>query len=261
LAINPGQVFGKLDGVKTQDPAFGLEAIWIDAGLKDQAQTLGYTVVDPSTVVATHINQILLKHTADLLGHDEVQQMLNMLEKHAPRLVENLVPDTLSISLLLTILKNLLQEQIPIRDLRTIASTLASSAAKSQDAAQLTADVRVGLKRTIIQGIYGSDSELPAIALAPSMEQLLLKSVQQAQQSGNTDDIALEPGMAERLQGALIDAAQKQELAGKPAVLLASAPLRAMLAKFTRFTSADIHVLSYEEIPDDKQITIESTVG
>lgn len=261
LAINPGQVFGKLDGVQTQDPAFGLEAIWIDAGLKDQAQTLGYTVVDSSTVVATHINQILLKHTADLLGHDEVQQMLNMLEKHAPRLVEHLVPDTLSISLLLTILKNLLQEQIPIRDLRTIASTLASSASKSQDAAQLTADVRVALKRTIIQGIYGSDTELPAIALAPSMEQLLLKSVQQAQQSGNNDDISLEPGMAERLQAALIDAAQKQELAGKPAVLLASAPLRAMLAKFTRFTSADIHVLSYEEIPDDKQITIESTVG
>jgi len=261
LAINPGQVFGKLDGVKTQDPAFGLEAIWIDSQLKDQAQTLGYTVVDPSTVVATHINQILLKHTADLLGHDEVQQMLNMLEKHAPRLVENLVPDTLSISLLLTVLKNLLLEQIPIRDLRTIASTLAASATKTQDPATLTADVRVALKRTIIQSIYGSDSELPAIALDPSMEQLLLKSVQQAQQSGNNDDIALEPGLAERLQGALVDAAQKQELAGKPAVLLASAPLRAMLAKFTRFTSADMHVLSYEEIPDDKQITIESTVG
>jgi len=261
LAINPGQVFGKLDGVKTQDPAFGLEAIWIDSQLKDQAQTLGYTVVDPSTVVATHINQILLKHTADLLGHDEVQQMLNMLEKHAPRLVENLVPDTLSISLLLTVLKNLLLEQIPIRDLRTIASTLAASANKTQDPATLTADVRVALKRTIIQSIYGSDSELPAIALDPSMEQLLLKSVQQAQQSGNNDDIALEPGLAERLQGALVDAAQKQELAGKPAVLLASAPLRAMLAKFTRFTSADMHVLSYEEIPDDKQITIESTVG
>lgn len=261
LAINPGQVFGKIDGVKTQDPAFGLDAIWIDSELKDQAQTLGYTVVDPSTVVATHINQILLKHTSELLGHDEVQQMLNMLEKHSPRLVENLVPDTISISLLLTVLKSLLLEQIPIRDMRTIASTLASSAVKTQDAEILTADVRVALKRTIIQSIYGNDNELPAIALDPSMEQLLLKSVQQAKQSGNNDDIALEPGMAERLQAALVDAAQKQEIAGKPAVLLSSAPLRAMLAKFTRFTSADIHVLSYEEIPDDKQITIESTVG
>jgi len=261
LAINPGQVFGKLDGVSTRDPAFGLEAVWIESRLKDQAQTLGYTVVDSSTVVATHINQILLKHTAELLGHDEVQQMLDMLAKHSPRLVEQLVPDTISINILLAVLKNLLLEQIPIRDLRTIASTLSASAAKTQDVALLSADVRVALKRTIIQNIYGSDEVLPAIALDPAMEQLLLKSLQQAQQSGNNDDITLEPGMAERLQSALIEAAQKQEMAGKPAVLLVSAPLRAMLAKFTRFSSADIQVLSYAEIPDDKQITIESTVG
>ena len=261
LAINPGQVFGKLDGTPTLDPAFGLEAVWIDPSQKDQAQTLGYTVVDASTVVATHINQLLLKHTSELLGHDEVQQMLDMLAKHSPKLVEQLIPDTVSINVLLTVLKNLLAEQVPIRDLRTIAGAISANASMSQDPAALTEVVRVALKRIIIQSIYGNDGVLPAIALDPAMEQLLLKSLQQAQQSGVIDDIVLEPGMAERLQAALTEAAQKQELAGKPAVLLVSAPLRAVLVKFIRYSPVDMHVLSYAEIPDDKQITIESTIG
>lgn len=261
LAINPGQVFGKLDGIATQDPAFGLEAVWIDAAMKDQAQTLGYTVVDASTVVATHLNQLLLKHTHELLGHDEVQKMLDLLAKHSPKLVESLVPDTVSINLLLTVLKSLLIEEVPIRDLRTIAETIAATAAKSQDPVVFTAAVRVALCRIIVQNIYGSEKKLGAIALDPAMEQLLLKSVQQAQQSGNTDDIVLEPGLAERLQQALQEAAQKQEVAGNPSVLLVSAPLRPVLAKFIRYSAADIHVLSYGEIPADKQITIETTVG
>ncbi len=261
LAINPGQVFGKLEGKATRDPAFGLDAVWIDPASKDQAQTLGYTVVDASTVVATHLNQILLKHTHELLGHDEVQQMLDLLAKNSPKLVEQLVPDTVSINVLLTVLKNLLIEQVPVRDLRTIAATIAANAAQSQDPGVLTSAVRVALCRVIVQSIYGSESQLPAIALDPAMEQLLLKSVQQAQQSGNTDDIVLEPGLADRLQAALLEASQKQELAGKPSVLLVSSPLRSILAKFIRYSAADIHVLSYGEIPDDKQITIESTVG
>jgi flagellar biosynthesis protein FlhA len=261
LAINPGQVFGKLDGVATTDPAFGLEALWIDREMKDQAQTLGYTVVDASTVVATHINQLLLKHTHELLGHDEVQQMLDMLAKHSPKLVEQLVPETVSMNVLLAVLKNLLIEQVPIRDLRTIAEAISSGAMASQDPVALTAVVRTALKRIIVQSIYGNDAILPAIALDPAMEQLLLKSVQQSQQGGFTDDIVLEPGLAERLQTALQEAAQKQEMAGKPAVLLVSAPLRPVLVKFIRYSAVDMQVLSYGEIPEDKQITIESTVG
>ena len=261
LAINPGQVFGKLEGVATRDPAFGLDAVWIESINKEQAQTLGYTVVDASTVVATHLNQLLLKHTADLLGHDEVQQMLDMLAKQSPKLVEELVPRMLSINTLLTVLKKLLQEQVPIRDIKTIAETLAATASQSQDPAALTAAARVALRRIIIQNIYGNESMLPVIVLDPAMEQLLLKSLQQAQQSGNGDDIVLEPGMAERLQTALIEAAQKQEAAGKTAVLLVSAPLRAMMAKFIRYSSADIHVLAYTEVPDDKQVTMEATIG
>ncbi|WP_101760499.1 flagellar biosynthesis protein FlhA [Oceanicoccus sp. KOV_DT_Chl] len=261
LAINPGQVFGKIDGIPTTDPAFGLEALWIDPGMKDQAQTLGYTVVDASTVVATHINQLLLKHTHELLGHDEVQQMLDMLAKHAPKLVENLVPDTVSMNVMLAVLKNLLMEQVPIRDLRTIAEAVSANAHKSQDIVALTGAVRVALRRTIIQSIYGNEDVLPAIALDPAMEQLLLKSLQNSQQNGITDDIVLEPGLAEKIQVALRDATQRQELAGKPAVLLVSAPLRAVMVKFIRYSSVDMQVLSYGEIPDDKQITIESTVG
>jgi flagellar biosynthesis protein FlhA len=261
LAINPGQVFGKLDGIATVDPAFGLEAIWIDFGMKDQAQTLGYTVVDASTVVATHINQLLLKHTHELLGHDEVQQMLDMLAKHSPKLVEQLAPEIVPMNVLLGVMKNLLMEQVPIRDLRTIAAAVSANVKLSQDLGALTGAVRVALRRSIVQNIYGNDAVLPAIALDPSMEQLLLKSVMQAQQNGITDDIVLEPGLAERLQSALAEAAQRQEIAGKPAVLLVSAPLRHVLVKFIRYSAVEMQVLSYGEIPDDKQITIESTVG
>jgi flagellar biosynthesis protein FlhA len=259
LAINPGQVFGKLDGMPTRDPAFGLDAVWIDEGNKEQAQTLGYTVVDASTVVATHLNQLLSKQTADLLGHDEVQQMLDMLAKQSPKLVEELVPGMISINTLLVVLKNLLQEGVPIRDIRSIAEAIASMG--SQDPALLTAAARMALKRIIVQSVFGDSEMLPVIALDPNMEQLLLKSLQQARQSGNGDDIVLEPGIAERLQTALVEAAQKQEMAGKPAVLLVSAPLRGMMAKFVRYSSADISVLSYAEIPDDKQVTMEATVG
>jgi flagellar biosynthesis protein FlhA len=261
LAINPGQVFGKLDGIPTTDPAFGLDALWIEPGMKDQAQTLGYTVVDTSTVIATHINQLLLKHTHELLGHDEVQQMLDILAKNSPKLVEHLVPETVSMTVLLNVLRNLLRESVPIRDLRTIAEAISSNALLSQDSGALTAAVRTSLRRIIVQNIYGAESILPAIALDPAMEQILLKSVQQAQQSGFSDDIVLEPGLAERLQSALIEAAKRQEVAGKPSVLLVSAPLRAVLVKFIRHTAVEMQVLSYAEIPDDKQITIESTVG
>ena len=260
MAINPGQVFGKVEGIAGKDPAFGLDAVWIDPAQKDQAQTLGYTVVDASTVVATHINQLLLKHTHELLGLDEVQQMLDKLAGHSPKLAEEL-PTTLPINLLLAVLKNLLLEGVPIRDLRTIAEALASQVTKSQDPAVLTAAARVALKRIIVQKIYGGEALLPVMTLEPAMEQLLLKSLQQAEQTGNTDDIILEPGLAERLQQALQQGAQQQEVAGKPAVLLVSAPLRAVMAKFVRYSASDIQVLSYAEIPDDKQVTIESTVG
>ena len=257
LAINPGQVFGTLQGIETTDPAFGLDAIWIDTAQRDQAQTLGYTVVDANTVVATHLSQLLQTHAHELLGHEEVQHLLDMLSKSAPKLVENLIPDTLSLGVVVKVLQNLLEENIPIRDIRTIAETLAEHGAKSQDADILTGLVRISLGRLIVQQINGMEHELPVITLDPALEQLLHQSMQSADGMGG----GVEPGLAERLHSALQDSAQKQELAGQPAILLVSAALRTMLARFVRHTISSINVLSYNEIPTDKQIKIIATVG
>ena len=261
LAINPGQVFGSLQGTKTKDPAFGLDAIWIDESQKDQAQTLGYTVVDASTVVATHLNQIVQQHTHELLGHEEVQKWLDLLGEKSPKLVEELVPNTITINTLLKVLQNLLREQVAIRDMRTIAEALAAHGDKNQDLNTLTGHARAALARQIVQGIVGADPNIPVITLDPSLEQLLLQSVQQAQKIGADATSFIEPRLAEQLNNSLAKAVQKQESAGKPVVLLVAAPLRLMMVRLTRFNLPDMHVLGYNEIPDNKQITIEATVG
>ncbi|MDX1635965.1 MAG: flagellar biosynthesis protein FlhA [Marinobacter sp.] len=263
LAIDPGQVFGKIEGIEGKDPAFGLDASWIEPDRKDQAQTLGYTVVDASTVVATHLNQVLQKHAHELLGHEEVQKWLDQLEKMSPKLAEELVPTTVSISILLKVLQSLLREEVPIRDMRSIAEAIVNVHPKSQDPKVLTTAARQSLRRMIIQSICGNESEIPVITLDPELEQLLLKSMQQSQQSGAQDDIGLvlEPGMVEKLQRSLQETAQRQEMLGKPAILLVSAPLRPVMAKFASYGIERLHVLSYQEMPDNKQITIVASVG
>lgn len=263
LAIDPGQVFGKVEGIAGKDPAFGLDAIWIEPDKKDQAQTLGYTVVDASTVVATHLNQILQKHAHELIGHEETQKWLDQLEKISPKLAEELVPASVSISILLKVLQNLLKEEVPIRDMRSIAEAIVNVHPKSQDPKLLTMLARQSLRRMIVQSICGNDVEIPVITLDPDLEQLLLKSVQQSQQSGGQDDIGLvlEPNMVEKLQRSLQDSVQRQEMLGKPAILLVSGPLRPVLAKFASYGVERLHVLSYQEVPDNKQITIVASVG
>ena len=261
LAIDPGQVFGQLQGIKTKDPAFGLDAIWIDEAQKDQAQTLGYTVVDASTVVATHLNQIIQQHTHELLGHEESQKWLELLGEKSPKLVEELVPNTISVNTLLKVLQNLLREQVSIRDMRSIAEALAAHGDKSQDIAALTGQVRIALARQIVQNIVGAEPNIPVITLDPSLEQLLLQSVQQAQKVGADATAFIEPRLAERLSQALGQTGQQQETAGKPVVLLVAAPLRMTMAKFARFSMPQMNVLAYNEVPDNKQITIEATVG
>lgn len=260
LAINPGQVFGTLNGITAKDPAFGLDAVWIEVSLRSQAQSLGYTVVDASTVVATHLNQILHKHCHELIGHEEVQQLLQVLAKGSPKLAEEIVPGILSLSGLLKVLQALLAEQVPVRDIRSIAEAIANNAAKSQDTAALVAAVRVGLCRAIVQSIVGLESELPVITLEPRLEQILLNSLQRAGQ-GQEEGVLLEPSMAEKLQRSLIEAAQRQEMQGQPAILLVAGPIRAMLSRFGRLAVPNLHVLAYQEIPDNKQVTIVATVG
>jgi len=263
LAINPGQVFGKIEGIEGRDPAFGLDAIWIESSQKDHAQSLGYTVVDASTVVATHLNQILQKHANELIGHEEVQQWLDQLAKVSPKLSEELVPNCVSVSLLLRVLQNLLVEDVPIRDMRSIAEALVNVGPGNTDAAQLTEMCRLGLKRLIVQSLCGAEPELPVITLDPELEQLLLKSVQQSQKSGAGDEIGmvLEPRIVESLQRSLSESAQRQEMLGKPAILLVSAPLRPVLSKFARLSIEGLKVISYQEVPENKQINIVASVG
>ena len=258
LAIDPGQVFGPLQGIEVKDPAFGLDAVWIEQTQKEHAQSLGYTVVDASTVVATHLNQLLQNNAHELLGHEEVQQLLDMLSKGSPKLVEELIPAKLSVSVLLKVLQNLLMEQVPLKDFRTIAETLADATGRTQDPVALTAAVRVSLAKLIVQTINGAEPELPVITLDSQLEQLLLSSVQQQGEEGG---LVLEPGMAERLQASLAATAAQQEMSGRPSILLVAAPVRPLMAKFVRYGDHHIHVLSYQEIPESKRVTIVATVG
>ncbi len=257
LAINPGQVYGALQGIPGKDPAFGLDATWIEPSQRDQAQTMGYTVVDPSTVVATHLSHIISSHGYELLGREEVQQLLDNVAKVAPKLVEGLVPDILPLGGVVKVLQSLLEDGIPIRDMRRIVETLADEGARSQDPAILTSMVRIALGRSIIQQINGIASELAVITLDPALEQLLQESVRTAGGGG----LGLEPGLAENMFSALGEATQRQEMNGLPAVLLVSALIRPVLARLIKGSIPALKVLSYNEIPDDKQIKIMSTVG
>ncbi|KGY07912.1 flagellar biosynthesis protein FlhA [Vibrio sinaloensis] len=257
LAINPGQVYGMIDGEPTIDPAFGLEAIWIREEQREHAQALGYTVVDSSTVLATHLSQLLTNNASQLIGHEEVQNLLEMLGRSTPKLVESFVPDQLQLGVVVKVLQNLLNEGVPIRDIRTIVQTLSEYSSKSQEPDILTAAVRISLKRLIVQEINGIEPELPVITLIPELEQIL----HQTMQASGGESAGIEPGLAERLQSSLSQATQEQELKGEPAVLLTSGVLRSTLAKFVKNTIPSLRVLSYQEIPDEKQIRIVQAVG
>lgn len=254
LALNPGRVFGPLDGIPTRDPAFGMEAFWIERGAREHAQTLGYSVVDCSTVVATHLSQLIQNHASELFGHDEAQALLTQLARQAPKLAEDLVPKLLPLTVFTRVLQNLLAERVPIRHLRVIAEALAETAAQSQDPVVLIGRVRIALGRQIVQEINGMDPELPVLTLGPALEQVL----QDTLRSGGA---AVEPGLAERMHRSLADSTQKQEQSGQPAVLLVPNTLRPMLARFTRQTIPGLHVLSFDEVPDSKRIRMVGAVA
>ncbi len=256
LAINAGRVFGPLQGIATRDPAFGMEAVWIDASSRDHAQALGYTVVDPSTVIATHLSCVIQSHANEVLGHEEVQQLLNGLAKSAPKLVEDLVPRVLPLSTVVRVLQSLLAERIPIRNIRTIIETLAEHAPRSQDAAVLLTYVRIALGRQIVQDIAGISAELPVITFEPELERLLSGSL-----AASSTSPGLEPGLAERLQQRVAEAARRQEASGEAPVLLVPPPLRAQLARFLRAALPSLYVLAWNEIPDNRKVRVVTAVG
>ncbi len=257
LAINPGRVMGTLPGTPTHDPTFGLPAVWIEAGLREQAQTLGYTVVDASTVVATHLSNVIQNHAAELLGRDEVQQLLDHLAKESPKLVEDVVPKVVPLGTLQKILQNLLEEGVHIRDMKSIIEALADHGARTQDADELTAAVRVKLGRAIIHQIYPGMNELQLIAMDPALEQVLL----QATQTRGVEGAGLEPGLAENLLRQAGAAVQQQEMLGLPPVLLVPGPLRTVLSRFLRRAVAQLKVISHEEVPDSKSIKVTAVLG
>jgi len=256
LAINPGRVAGQLPGTVTKDPAFGLPAVWIDMPLRDQAQAYGYTVVDASTVAATHLNHLILSHASELLGRQETQALLEHLAKEIPKLVEDLVPKVLPLGVLQKVLQNLLEEDIHIRDMRTIVETLAEIAVRTQDAEVLTAQVRIALGRSIVQQLYPSGTEMQVMSLDPQLERVLLQAI-----AGGGDNASIEPSLADTLLRETASAAQRQEELGLPAVLLVPGNLRTLLSRFLRRGISQLKVLAHGEVPESKIIKVTSIIG
>lgn len=256
LAINPGRVAGTLQGRETTDPAFGLPAMWIDEGTKDQAQAYGYTVVDAATVVATHLNHIILSHAAELLGRQEVQQLLDHVNREVPKLVEDLVPKLLPLSTLQKVLQGLLEEGVHIRDMRTIIETISDHATRTQSADELVTQVRIALGRAIVQQLFPGTGEMQMISLDPTLERLLSQAM-----SGSSANTSFEPSLAETLIKETAAAAERQESMGLPPVLLVPPNLRLLLSRFLHRNIPDLKVLAHTEIPENRIIKITAVVG
>ncbi|MFZ2392572.1 MAG: flagellar biosynthesis protein FlhA [Rhodoferax sp.] len=253
MAINPGQVSATLPGTQTQDPAFGLPAIWIDASLREQAQIYGYTVVDASTVVATHLNHLIHEHAAELLGRQEVQQLLDRITKESPALVGDLVPKTVSLTTLQKVLQSLLEESVPIRDMRTILDVLAEHAPTVTDTTELTSLIRLALGRAITQQLFPGNETLQVIGLDASLDRVLLQAL--------TNSKGLEPGLADNLLRETQTAMARQTAIGLTPVLVVQHPLRVLLARFLRRSLPQLKVLSQAEIPDARTIKVTAIIG
>ncbi|KXB30499.1 flagellar biosynthesis protein FlhA [Dechloromonas denitrificans] len=256
LAINPGRVAGTLNGTTTTDPAFGLPATWVDASQRDQAQAYGYTVVDASTVVATHLNHLILTHASELLGRQEVQQLLEHLAKEMPKLVEDLVPKVLPLGTLQKVLQGLLDEGVHIRDMRTIIETVADHATRTQNADELITQVRNALGRAIVQQLFPGTGEMQVMSLDPALERLLAQAV-----AGGTGNTSFEPGLADTLVRETAAASERQATLGLPAVLLVPASLRLLLSRFLRRTVPQLKVLAHNEVPETRIIKVTSIIG
>lgn len=252
LAINPGQTTGTVEGIATVDPAFGLPAVWIEADQREHAQIYGYTVVDASTVVATHLNHLMQRYAAELMGRQEVQELLKKLGEEGEALLEDVVPKVLSLTQLQRLLQRLLAEQVAIRDIRTILDTLAEHDEQS-DLEMMLASVRIALGRSIVQRWFPGRKELAVMTLDGQLEQVLM----QAMQSGN----ALEPGLADSLVQQTAATLEQQEARGEPPVLVVQHALRALLANFLRRRAPQLAVLSFAEIPDDYHLRVTFRIG
>ena len=254
LAINPGRVVSEVQGITTTDPAFGLPAVWVEADARNTAQAAGYTVVDASTVIATHLSQILNSHASELLGRQELQQLLDHLGREIPKLTEDLVPKVLPLATLQKVLQNLLEEGVHVRDMRTIVEALAAASGRTQDPGELTAYVRIALGRAIAQQMFPGNAEMQVMVLDPVLERTLL-------QAATVESSVIEPQLADQLVNGTRLAAERQEQFGLPALLLVPAQLRVLLSRFLRRAIPQLKVMSHAEVPDTRAIKFVSIVG
>ena len=256
MAINPGRVAGSLPGREARDPAFGLPAVWIEQGLREQAHALGYTVVDAATVIATHLNHLILTHAAELFGRQEAQALLEHVARDQPKLVEDLVPKALPLAVVQRVLQSLLEEGVAIRDMRSIVETLAEYAPRTQDPLELTSRVRVALGRAIVQQLFPGNTDVQVMVLDPGLERLIGQAL-----GGGGDGSVIEPGLADTLMNEVARTAQNQEEMGLPAVLLVPAPLRWLLSRFLRRAVPSLKVLANSEVPETRTIKVTSVIG
>jgi flagellar biosynthesis protein FlhA len=257
MAINPGNVLSEIPGEPGKDPAFGLDAVWIDPSEREYAQAVGYTVVDASTVIATHLNSVIKDNADELMTYDVAQQLIDKIAETSPKLVEDFIPEKLTLGTVVRVLQNLLRERVPLRDMRTILETLSEESGRTQDAGQLCALVRPKLARLIVQDIIDPDENLAVMTLDPTLEQLLTDLVSRA---NSYDEIALEPALAESFFASVRSTIEELEQQDLPAVLVVSPILRPWLARLLRRSTKDLTVLCYTEIPDDQPISVVSSI-
>jgi len=255
LAINPGHATQKLIGTQTTDPAFGLPATWIEERQKEMAQMAGFTVVDCSTVVATHLSHLMQVHAAKLLGRVETQALVDHLTKQAPQLIEDVIPKMIGIAALQKVLQLLLEEGVHIRDMRSIVESIAENATTVTDPAELARRIRIQLAPAIVQQIYGPVKELDVIALEPELERLVTQAL------NSPHGAALDPGVADALTRNAAQTAQSQEDRGIPAALLVPDLIRAPMARLLRRAAPRLKVLGHSEIPETHSIRIGSIIG
>lgn len=257
LAINPGRVTMQLPGPQTTDPAFGLPAVWITDDQKEKANAAGYTVVDASTVVATHLSHILQTSAAQLLGRTETQQLLDHCAKTSPKVVEDLTPKLLDVAVIQKVLQSLLDESVHIRDLRTIFETLLENGGRTKNPLELTAAVRIALGRAIVQALAGTSEDLNVLVMEPKLEQMITH----AHTAAGQDQVGIDPNLAETLARQTADAAGRQEQLGQSPVLLVPDALRLSMARLLKRAAPNLRVLSHSEIPENRTIRVAQVVG
>ena len=258
LAINPGQVLEEVEGSKTKEPAFGLDAVWIREQDREYAQAVGYTVVDSATVIATHLNHLLRSSTDEVFTFDIAQELLDKLAESSPKLLEDYIPEKLDLGSLVRILQNLLAEGVPLSDMRSILETIAENTAKSKDTDFLTSSVRARLGRLIVQQTTIPGSTMEVMTLEPELEQLLTTMLTSA---SSREEVALDPDLSSSFFQAVAESIEEFEQDEKQPILVVSPTIRAWLATLIRKGGGDISVLSYREIPDDQSIRVVKTIS